>query len=473
MKIAVVGGGLAGLAAGCALADAGHHVTLFEKRPYVGGRASSYEHPGTEEIIDNCQHVLLGCCTNLIDLYRRSGVAEQIRWYDRISFLEPGGRRSVLASGWLPAPLHTAASFLNFQALSLGEKLAIGRALMSFTRAAPVDDREKFAEWLVRHRQPQRAVDRFWRPILVSALNEEMGRISVRYAAQVFHESFLKSAEAGRMGIPSVPLSDLYGKCADYIRARGGEVLLRTSVNGVAAVQDGHWQVLSDESDEPGREVDAVVLALSFGGMQRLLPQMPAGELRDELAAKLSHFESSPITGIHLWFDREVTSLDHAVLLDSTIQWMFNKSRIQPQRLAAAGSYLELVVSASRSLVNLQRQEIIDLAMRELASFVPRVKEAKLEKAAVVKEIHATFSCTVGLDPFRPRAESGWPGIFLAGDWMATGWPATMEGAVRSGYLAAEAATGERGRFIVPDLPARGLMRILSLRATGRDDVKK
>ncbi len=461
MRVAVVGGGLAGLAAGCALSNAGHSVKLFEQRPYVGGRASSYEHPGTDEVIDNCQHVLLGCCTNLIDLYRRSGVAGQIKWYDRIQFLEPGGRRSVLSPGPLPAPLHTSLAFLHFQALSFREKAAIGKALTTFVRGVPADDRERFANWLVRHGQPQRAIDRFWRPVLVSALNEEMDKISVKYAAQVFHDSFLASAEAGRMGIPAIPLSDLYGKCADYIRARGGEVLLRTTVEGIATSEDGGWQIASADD---AVHVDGVVLALSFGGMQRFLPKLAAGEVRAELEARLSHFKSSPITGIHLWFDREVTSLDHAVLLDSTIQWMFQKSRIQPLR-HGGGSYLELVVSASRSLVNLQRQEIIDLAMRELATFFPRVRDAKLEKAAVVKEVHATFSCTPGLDAFRPGAETGWRGIFLAGDWTATGWPSTMEGAVRSGYLAAETATRYAGageKFLVPDLPPQGLMRLFS-----------
>jgi zeta-carotene desaturase len=436
-------------------------VKLFERRPYVGGRASSYQHPGTEEVIDNCQHVLVGCCTNLMDLYRRSGVAQQIRWYDRISFMEPGGRRSVLSPSLLPAPLHTSLSFLHFEALSFKEKTAIGRALMSFVGGIPVNDEENFAAWLARNQQPQRAIDRFWRPVLVSALNEEVDKISVKYAAQVFHDSFLASAEAGRMGIPAIPLSDLYGKCSEYIAARGGEVLLRTNVDGITSAHDQGWRV---SSGDDVYEVDAVVIALSFGGMQRLLPQLPADDVRDDLEKKLSHFESSPITGIHLWFDREVSTLDHAVLLDSTIQWMFQKSRIQPQR-HAGGSYLELVVSASRSLVNMQRQEIIDLAMRELVTFFPRVQEAKLEKAAVVKEVHATFSCTPGLDEFRPQAETGWRGIFLAGDWTATGWPATMEGAVRSGYLAAEAATGAAGagdRFLVPDLAPRGLMRLFS-----------
>jgi zeta-carotene desaturase len=177
----------------------------------------------------------------------------------------------------------------------------------------------------------------------------------------------------------------------------------------------------------------------------------------------MGHFQHSPITGIHLWFDREVTDLDHAVLLDTTIQWMYNKTRLQPQRRSEeAGSYLELVVSASKTLVPMSRQEIIDLALRELAEFFPVVRQAKLVKAAVVKEVRATFSVTPGLDAYRPGPVTPWPGIFLAGDWTATGWPSTMEGAVRSGNLAAEAVTqaaGKPQKFLQPDLAPQGLMR--------------
>jgi zeta-carotene desaturase len=206
------------------------------------------------------------------------------------------------------------------------------------------------------------------------------------------------------------------------------------------------------------------VLALSFEGMAALLPVLPQNPSSEDLAVKLAQFEHSPITGIHLWFDREITDLDHAVLLDSTVQWLFNKSRLQPGHRGGQGGYVELVVSASKTLVPMQRQEIIDLAMRELAEFFPAVREAKLVKAAVVKEVRATYSVRPGLDAVRPHAGSPWPGIFLAGDWVATGWPATMEGAVRSGYLAAEAlaqSMGQQQTFLVPDLPHAGLMKLM------------
>ncbi|MFP5226581.1 MAG: hydroxysqualene dehydroxylase HpnE [Acidobacteriota bacterium] len=465
--ITVVGGGLSGIAAACALADAGYRVRLLERRPYLGGRASSYEHPGTSEVIDNCQHVLIGRCTSLIDLYRRLGVLDSIRWYDRFNFLTPGtpeakAATSVIEPGALPAPFHSTFAFLRAPAFSISDKLAIARGLAAFMRGLPPDTEEDFLSWLRRHNQTKRAIDRFWQPVLVSALNEELDRISVHYAAKVFRESFLMSPASGRMGIPSIPLSELYGAAVGYLRDRGSEVFLRSSVESIAPAENG-WQTIAGGESFAS---DAVVLALSFEAMADLLPALPQNTAAQDLAARLAQFEHSPITGIHLWFDREITKLDHAVLLDTTIQWMFNKSRLQPTHRTSAGSYLELVVSASRSLVPMQRQPIIDLALRELAQFFPAVAEAQLLKAAVVKEVRATYSVRPGLDMIRPAPDaSPWPGIFLAGDWIATGWPATMEGAVRSGYLAASAVTGAFGMpntFLAPELPPSGLMRLLA-----------
>ena len=192
---------------------------------------------------------------------------------------------------------------------------------------------------------------------------------------------------------------------------------------------------------------DAIIFALAFEGLSKVLPGMPEAPGADLLAARLGRFEHSPITGIHLWFDREISELEHAMLLDRTIQWMFHKSRLQPaKRGGAKGSYVELVVSASKSMIALERQQIIDLAVRELAEFFPVVREAKLVKAAVVKEVRATYSILPQLDLIRPTADGPWPRVFLAGDWTATGWPATMEGAVRSGYLSAEAVSRAAGK---------------------------
>jgi zeta-carotene desaturase len=456
-RVAVVGGGLAGLAAGCALAGSGFRVTLFERRPYLGGRASSYQHPGTGEVVDNCQHVLLGCCTNLIQFYERLGVASKIRWYDRLTFLEPGGRASVIQQSKLPAPLHNAPAFLCAACLDLSDKLAIGMAMAALAPGTPRDDGETFLAWLHRHGQTKQAIERFWKPVLVSALNEELDRMSVPYAAQVVRESFLKSAAAGRMGVPTVPLTELYNVAGDYITARGGEIRLRSSVESFPAEPDQVKLLVSGEETS----FDVVVFAVPFDMLSRILPQTSSA---DRLRRALACFETSPITGIHLWFDRQITDLDHAVLLDRTIQWMFHKSKLLGRVESGTGSYVELVVSSSKTLVEKSRAEIIDLALTELREFFPGARGANLVKSTVIKEVHATYSPRPGVDVYRPRPESVWPRVFLAGDWTATGWPATMEGAVRSGYMAAESVARVAGirdaSFLVPNLPATGFMRL-------------
>jgi len=456
-SVAVVGGGLSGLAASCALSSSGFRVTLFEKRPYLGGRASSYEHPGTGEVIDNCQHVLLGCCTNLIEFYERTGVGGSIRWFDRLTFLEPGGRASEIGPSNLPAPLHTTPAFLRAECLRLPDKIAIARAMMALAPVTPKDTGESFLSWLLRHGQTEGAIERFWKPVLVSALNEDVDRVSVPYAAQVMRESFLKSAGAGRMGVPAVPLTQLYNAAGDYITARQGSVQFRASVETFRA-ELSHVKLGVNGKEE---KFDFVVLAVPFDVLGRILPNSSASE---PLRNSLGRFETSPITGIHLWFDRDISELEHAVLLDRTIQWMFHKSKLQKRSSNGHGSYVELVVSASKSLVEKSRQEIVDLALSELREFFPAARDANLLKATVIKEVHATYSPRPGIEVDRPRPETVWPRVFLAGDWTATGWPATMEGAVRSGYLAAQSLAKVAGlrdaAYLVPDLPATGFMRL-------------
>jgi squalene-associated FAD-dependent desaturase len=467
-SVAVVGGGLAGLAAACALSESGFRVTLFERRPYLGGRASSYEHPGTGEVVDNCQHVLFKLCTNLIAFYKQIGIEEKIRWFDQMTFVEPGGRRSVLKPSFLPAPFQVTPSFLRFKFLNAWDKLVLSRGLATLMARHPKDDGTSFQDWLQRHHQSRNAIERFWKPILVSALSEDMDRIAVPYAAQVVRES-MKSTGAGVMGIPSVPLTELYSAARDYITSHSGSVRLRNSVQSILPGNNGVRLRLQDSEEE----FDYAVLAVPFDSLSKLLP--PSAESVD-LKEKLSHFETAPITGVHLWFDQQITDLPHAVLLDRTIQWMFHKSMLleKNSKLAKGSengsqkeerpSYVELVISSSKSLIEKSRQEIIDLALTELREFFPAARDAKLVKATVIKEVNATFSPRPGIDRYRPNSETLWPHIFLAGDWTATGWPATMEGAVRSGYIAAEKITrkaGEFKAFLVPDLARGGLMRLL------------
>jgi zeta-carotene desaturase len=329
-------------------------------------------------------------------------------------------------------------SFLGLHFLNFSEKIAIARALLAIRREHSTRsdlDSITMLQWLEEKRQPARAIDRFWRQVLVSAINEELDRMAAIHGFQVFLLGFLSNPQFYQMGIPAVPLAQLYS--ADGWKKLGNvQILPRTPVQQVV-VENGVVRALATSGGE--LQADFYVSAVPFDRIAALVP-----ELAPDLAADLSHFEHSPITGIHLWFDRPITDLPHATLLDRTIQWMFNKGQ---------GRYIELVISASRILVETKREDVIALAVRELAEFFPAVHEAKLEKSHVVKEIRATFSAKPGLEAHRPLNRTSIRNLFLAGDWTRSGWPATMEGAVRSGYLAAEAVTQAAGsprRFLLP-----------------------
>jgi len=454
--VAVIGGGVAGMSAACALAEAGFVVRLVERRGYLGGRASSYLHPGVGEVIDNCQHVLFGCCTNLQGFYKRIGVEERIHWTSAMTMIEPGGRQSVLGPSWLTAPLHGLPRLLAAHAFTLADKVSLARAFRALMKPVPADSNESLGAWLKRHGQTRGAVERFWRLVIASALNAEIDEIAMPYAAKVIRELFMNSAFAGSMGMSTVPLSELYAPVAPYLEARGGAVLLNTSVEGAEWDEELSQWVIETRSE--ALRSDFVVVALPFEGMAKLLPALPAAEGGDALAAQIKRHEHWPICSVHLWFDREITELDHAVLLDREIHWMYNQSRLQDR----GGNYIELVVSATRAFAALPRDQAIAQALGELAEFFPRVREAKLEKVALIKEVRATFGVPPGIDASRPGAISPWPNLFLAGDWVQTGWPSTMESGARSGHLAAEAicaAAGAPQKILDADLQPTGLMR--------------
>jgi len=457
--VTVIGAGVAGLAASCALAGAGYEVTLLERRPYVGGRASSYEHPALHEVVD-CQHVLLPCCTNLIHLLEESGATGKVRWYDELTFLEQGGRRSTFRANGLPPPLHLSDAFLRAPMLGLADKLAIARGMANFLSAAEHDDEISVEQWLNQTRQTSVAIRHFWEPVVLCTLNDHLANCSLRIAGKVFRELFVKSSLGAKLGIPTVPLSELYSAAARRVESLGGTVCLRTGVDAIAPDHDGRWLLHTSAGD---RTSDAVVLALPFEQTQKLIKGLPKSEASIELERALNRFIHAPYTTVHLWFDRQITDLHHAALLDTTIQWIFHKSRIRsyPEE---HGSYVELVIAASNAQLKMERSEILENAFSELGSFLPEAKRAEIVKSGILKEARATFSVLPGLDKFRPFPGSPWPGIYLAGDWTATGWPATMESAARSGYLAAEAVASDRGdahKFLRPDLAASGLMKLI------------
>jgi zeta-carotene desaturase len=457
--VTIVGAGVAGMSAACALAEAGFRVQLVERRGYLGGRASSYLHPGVNEVIDNCQHALFGCCTNLMGFYRRIGVADQIHWTSDMTMIEPGGRRSQLGPSALPAPLHGLPKLLSASAFSINDKLSLARAFSALMRPVASDSTESLGAWLRRHKQSDGALNRFWRLVIASALNAEIDSISLPYAAKVIRELFLNSAEAGSMGMSRVPLSQLYAPVPAYLEAHGGNLHLNTHTDG--AVWDDvrrQWTIHTR-----GRELvsDFLLVALPFEAMGKLLPEMPEAEEAAHLASQIKRHEHWPICSVHLWFDRAITDLEHAVLLDREVHWMYNQSRLQTGR---GGHYIELVISATRSFAALSREAAIKLVLSELEEFFPLVNEAKLEKVALIKEVRATFGVSPDIDSARPSAMSPWPNCFLAGDWVATGWPSTMESAARSGHLAAEALADQAGvpmKCFEADLQPKGLMKFL------------
>jgi squalene-associated FAD-dependent desaturase len=466
-SVIVIGGGLAGLSAGVALAEAGWRVRLFEQRPFLGGRATSYVLPDGEHV-DNCQHVTLGCCTNLDDFYRRVGSEGKIKFFDRLLFQDPQGRRGVMRAGLLPAPLHMIGSFLRFAPLTFADKRSIASALLDILRGkgrtADLDEPGGISmmEWLRRRKQTPGAIERFWRVVLVSALDEELDRTDARFGVDVFWKGFLSNRTGYRMGVPVVPLAELYNGCKAEIERRGGEVNLRTPMRAIH-FRDG--AVASVEFDGGRQEVaDAYVFAVPHETLAELLP----AEIK-QVEPSLAHLENirvSPITGVHFWFDREVMQEPFVTLLGTTTQWIFNKTALYGGKNGSGkekGQYLQLVISASYELLQKPRQEIIDLCLAEVRQALPAAREAKLLKATVIKEAAATFSPQPGVDLWRPIQQTSIRRMFLAGDWTATGWPATMEGAVRSGYLAAEAVLRVAGTpkgILQPDLPPDGLVGI-------------
>ncbi|MBI3683063.1 MAG: FAD-dependent oxidoreductase [Acidobacteria bacterium] len=436
-RVAILGGGLAGLAAAAALGSRGVSVELFEARPFLGGRAASYPLSGSDgELIDNCQHILLRCCVNLLDFYRRLGVESKLTFHRQFYFLEPGGRTSVLKAGRLPAPLHFTESFLRLSFLDLSDKLAIGRGLLAIRRERATRtglDRITMLEWLREKRQTPRSIERFWRQVLVSAVNEELDRMAAAHAFQVFWLGFLAGRRNYEMGIPCTPLGELYHERA-WARFPSVRIRQRTPVD----------QIHTDGGQVSGIVVHGETMLADW--YVSALPAERLATLVPDLGVDFTAFTHSPITGVHLWFDRPVTDLPHGVLLDRTIQWFFSKDE---------GRYLLVVVSASRGLLEMDRKQVLELATRELEEFLPAVRDAKIVKAHVVKEVRATFSAAPGMESKRPGPGTRYANLLLAGDWTRSGWPATMEGAVRSGYLAAEAvsrAAGIPGSFLLPDL---------------------
>lgn len=459
-RVAIIGGGLAGMAAAAALVHQGCRVELFEARRQLGGRAASFDDPATGDHIDYCQHVSMGCCTQLEQFCRTTGVAELFREDDTLHFLTAGGTRVDLrATIGLPAPLHLLPGLLRLEFLTFADRIQAGRLLLRLALWEQDDGNEEptIASWLKSEGASPELTRRFFDTVLVSALGERLEAASVSAARQVFVDGFMRSAAAWKLRVPRVPLAEIFDRRAARWLEEQGVVLHRSTPIKHAHWHEGRVRGIMTSAGETV-DCDACIIAVPWRRFATLLPD----ELRSTWpeSALPERLEASPITGVHLWFDRPITTLPHAVLVDRLSQWMFQQGASE----ATSRSLVQVVISASHELAGRAKADVVREVVDDLAAVFPEARGAQLLESRVVTESAAVFSVRPGCSSSRLTQRTPIQGLFLAGDWTATGWPATMEGAVRSGYLAAAELLRSWGMPTAPlakELPSSWLARMI------------
>jgi len=454
----IVGGGLAGMAAAAALVVRGCEVRLFESRRKLGGRAGSYLDRSSGESIDHCQHVAMGCCTNYLDFCHRTRIDGLFIRHRTLHFLSPDGARSDFTpSRWLPAPLHLVPTLLSLRFLSFVEKQSIARAMLQLVRTPSLDSvgGSTVLAWLQQQGQSAAVIERFWKPVLVSALAESLDRASLAAARKVFIDGFMANAQAADILVPRVSLDDLYDRHVGRWLSERGAIIEREA--GVATVAESDGRIIGVTLDSgTGVDADFVIVAVPWTRVANLLG--PRVTEQFDPHARLTSIKSAPISSVHLWFDRPITNLPHAIFVGRLSQWLFAREGSQ----AKHEDYYQVVISASHELSGRERQSVVNEVIGDLQAVFPDARLAKLIRWQLIIEQSAVFSMQPGIDDLRPTQQTAIPNLFLAGDWTRTGWPATMEGAVRSGYLAAEGVRRQLGRpeqIIVPDLPRNWLTK--------------
>lgn len=461
-RVAIIGGGLAGLAAAEALSARRFDVTILESRPRLGGRASSFEDKASGVKIDNCQHVSLGCCTNFRHFCDQTGLSAAFETQQELVFIGSDGIENRFAAQALPAPFHLTNAFRRISYLSHRDRISIARGLAALAKATPDELKHKvFSEWLVEHRQTEASIRRFWHVVLVSALSESLDRIEATHARKVFVDAFLANREGWKVQIPVSPLDELYGtRLTSHLERHNATVRLGAGAKRLHIDAGGVRQVeLRNGERIPA---DHFILAVPHHLVRSLLPEPLSAQPEIE---SLDQIETAPISSVHLWYDRPITPLKHAVLVDRFSHWIF--ARTNPHSDSQVDDrhfYYQVVISASRELAAISSAEAIATVDKELKDIWPAASDAKLLHSRLVTEHRAVFSVMPGCDELRPIQQTAIENLQFAGDWTQTGWPATMEGAVRSGYLAAQnvlARCGEAENLIQPDLPVAFASRLL------------
>ncbi|MFO1518267.1 MAG: hydroxysqualene dehydroxylase HpnE [bacterium] len=439
--VTIIGGGLAGLAAGVALSEKGAKVALFERRPLLGGRAYSVKDATTGDTIDNGQHLFMGCYHHTLNFLEKIGTRDRLQFQEKmkVEFADPQGKSYRLECPNLPAPLHLLAGLLRLSTLSWREKWAMIKMMRRVEKLTEKDletlDQLSCRQWLTLMEQTEEAIENFWEPLIIGTINEKPDLSSAKMLAVVLREALLKEKKDSLMVLSTVGLSDLYTEAAKkFIEERGGQVFTRRGISKI---------LLSPSRDE-GEKVDRVVLEdgseqtsrfyLSTVPPDALEAMMPENLNGDSFFHRFKAFQFSPILSINLWFDRPILEETFVGLLRSPIHWVFNKGAL----LNGSKHYVSLVISAAHELKEKGQEELVAIALKELHQAIPASKNATLKHSRILKELRATPSFTLGSEALRPKTETPFSNLFLAGDWTATGLPATMEGAVKSGHEAAK-----------------------------------
>jgi squalene-associated FAD-dependent desaturase len=434
-RVVVIGGGLAGITASIALGQAGADVTLLEARPRLGGATCSFHRDGL--IVDTGQHIFLGCCSAYRGLLAQLGMTEHAPMQDRfdVTVLAPGRsapRRARLRRTALPGPLHMLPALGRYPFLSWAERARVSRPALAMRFVDPADpaaDTQRFGDWLAAQGQSERARRALWDLFSVSALNIAGDDASLALAATVVKTGLLGKNNAADIGVPALPLGELHGDAAATVLAKlGAQVTLGAKV---AAIEPGDEFLvrLAQGGEIPA---DAVVLAVPH---EKAAPLIPPGALPAATVQGWAGLGASPIVNVHVIYDRRVTDLPFAAAIDSPVQWIFDRTRISG--MDGPGQYLAISLSAADEYADVPAAKLREQFVPALAELFPAARDAQVTEFFVTRERRATFRQAPGSGPLRPQAATQRPGLVLAGAWTDTGWPDTMEGAVRSGLAAA------------------------------------
>ncbi|MCC7439103.1 MAG: FAD-dependent oxidoreductase [Armatimonadetes bacterium] len=431
----ILGGGIAGIAAAIRLAQAGACPTLIESRPYLGGRLRSFIHPETGDEIDNGQHLLMGCYHSTLQLLEALGTRHLLRLQPTLSvqFRNADGTPETFAPlGWLPWRLGVAAGMLRLKQLSFAERVGLLQAAAAIATQPPAPT-ETAAQYLQRLKQSPRACQRLWDPIIIATLNTPPDQAAASLFVRVMQLAFLGSRADSQLGFASGGLSALHAPTRNLIEQHGGRVIVGAPITGIELQPAGQCVIRL-------KERGAVVAS-------QVISTLPHASLRNISCATILHgipslaqpMPVSPIVSLYLWFDSPLRQLPaFAAMIGTGVQWMFNKRKIAPAQNVQFPGLLSCTISAAVAESATRIDQVVATAVQELRGAFPEMGEAQLLAWQVIKEKHATFAATPTAEAQRPPTRSSIPGFFLAGDWVATGLPGTIEGAVQSGFAAAE-----------------------------------